>query len=216
MLLCIEGAYYCDIIKSMTQLSNTNLKKKCHLWVVLLFGVIGSLHMSVSFAQSSEPQVLHQLLNLINERFSLMEQTAAIKLSQNLPTYDPAREQHVLADLRDEANDYGLELSSLQQFVQAQMRINVELQNHWHRKWSKEKFDVSKYFEGELNQTVRPRLNDITHKMVAALDDLLDEFDISEHQEQVKNLIDTQLDAPFLTQHHKDQVFYALSSVKRD
>jgi cyclohexadienyl dehydratase len=75
------------------------------------------------------------LPELIYQRLSLMKAVASYKLHENLEVEDLDREKEVLADIRQKALIYGIEIDTCERFFQIQMNAAKDIQQYWIEHW---------------------------------------------------------------------------------
>ncbi len=72
---------------------------------------------------------------LIAERLEMMQEIAAWKRANETPVEDRAREKIVLDTARSDAQELGLDSTSVMPFVQEQMNAAKEVQRCWTKRW---------------------------------------------------------------------------------
>lgn len=90
---------------------------------------------SLFFCQSGFSADLQSIVDLFNQRFALMKQVAADKATNHLPVEDLPQEQKVLAAGVQQAMQEGLQIDSVQPFIQAQMDASKAIQYRYRANW---------------------------------------------------------------------------------
>nr|WP_129955383.1 chorismate mutase [Rahnella sp. RFA10(1/100)] len=87
------------------------------------------------FAASVSTVAISSLTSAMNQRMLDMKDVADYKAAHHLPVEDMIREQSVLTRTREEAEESGLDGSSIQPFIQAQMDVAKAIQYRYFAQW---------------------------------------------------------------------------------
>ena len=120
--------------QSVSKIKARNLGLICHLFIFSL--IIFLCH--PSYAQTIESPSTVSLINLLNQRFALIEQVAANKRDNIDSVYDANREKQVLENAKYEAELNHLDVQRVLQFAQIMMDVSKQLEYayimHWQAK----------------------------------------------------------------------------------
>lgn len=135
-------------------------------------GPIGYLNASDSPSRSmqdveSEKKV-DQLVLLIQKRLSIMHEVARTKWNQNLPIEDKVREQQILDDLVEKANQKGLDKRWMVTFFQAQMDAAKEIQKRDFSNWRQEGLGMFPHVFS-LKDDLRGYIDLLNHEIIVLL-----------------------------------------------
>jgi len=119
---------------SVSKIKARNLGLICHLFILSV--IIFLCH--PSYAQTIESPSTVSLINLLNQRFALIEQVAANKRDNIDSVYDANRETQVLENAKCEAELNHLDVQRVLQFTQIMMDVSKQLEYayimHWQAK----------------------------------------------------------------------------------
>ena len=113
-------------------------------------------------------QTVEPILALIEERLKLAEDVARYKWNVHGKIEDPAREQAIINSLGQQATRQGLPLSWAERFFRAQIDASKTVQRALFTEWQQTqtaRFDNVP----DLTGTTRPKLDELTVKLIAAL-----------------------------------------------
>lgn len=143
------------------------------------------------------------LYGLLRERLALMPSVAAYKWHAGLPVEDADREQAVVADAVLEGLRVAMTLQSSQRLLEAQIAAAKDVQQHWFDAWrAGEPVAAAE----DLALTLRPRLSDLSARIVAAA--------AAAGADHDRARFDRTLDLPGLTPARRDQLYAAVTGVE--
>ena len=120
--------------QSASKIKVRNLGLVCNLFIISLLIFL----YTPSHAQAIESLSTVKLINLLKQRFSLIEQVAANKRENIGSVYDANREKQVLENAKCEAQLNHLDVQSVLQFTQIMMDVSKQLEYayimHWQAK----------------------------------------------------------------------------------
>jgi chorismate mutase len=106
----------------------------CHLFILVFLTAL----CHASYAKALESSSTERLINLLNQRFTLIEQVAANKRENIGSIYDANREIQVLENAKCEAELNHLDIQKMLQFTQIMMDVSKQLEYayimHWQAK----------------------------------------------------------------------------------
>lgn len=121
--------------------------------------------LAVLLAGCSTPQ--GELNSMSERRLALAPEVALYKYSRNLPLYDPARENAILASAQAQARARGINEETARRFFSAQMEASRRVQWAWFDIWRKTSPpDVP---PRDLATDLRPRIDEINRRQIDAL-----------------------------------------------
>ncbi|MEN3943558.1 gamma subclass chorismate mutase AroQ [Prosthecobacter sp. SYSU 5D2] len=132
----------------------------CGLMLLLLSGC--ATHTVTPGSKSSG-----DLPPLIVERLGWMDEVARVKQARSLPVTDPKREAELLAAMEKQAASHELPPEAVRSFFDGQMEAAKVFQNEWLA--THPRGDASAHPLPDLAKDVRPALDDLGQKMLAAL-----------------------------------------------
>lgn len=181
---------------------------------ILIYFALGVHTMSHASLSEDEFTKVSQLMDLVNDRFKLQKEVAAYKHNTNMPSFIPGREQQILADIRNIAITNHLDLQSVQNFIDIQMRASVDVQLKWRSHWKRTDFPTD-YQIKELDNQIRPELSRITKDIVQHIGRNIDTIGNPDNFEDIAKLFSEIIEDPFITGHHRDAILQALVRIKK-
>jgi cyclohexadienyl dehydratase len=145
------------------------------MYALLAWGCSGAAH-AATF-EDPEKEV-REVFDLIQARLALMESVAAWKHVHAAPVADPARELKVLDATVTNATALGIEAGSARQLFSLQIQLARKVQEHFIASWT-----AAGQVPGmtpDLNQELRPRLDDLGERLLHAIYVALPELQKSE------------------------------------
>lgn len=147
-----------------------------HLFTAVL--LMGCADKRVAEIVVGDPRVL-ALGDLMHERLAIADRVAWAKYQDTLPVLDAAREQKVLIQVVAAAKAQGVDPSLAERFFTAQILASRLRQEELIRIWSRGG-TLPTFGPIDLGRDVRPMLDGLTGRMVAALKDFPDSLESRE------------------------------------
>ncbi|MBB5036864.1 chorismate mutase-like protein [Prosthecobacter dejongeii] len=119
---------------------------------------------SLGWADEKAP---NSLTLLVAERLSWMDEVAEVKRAKAAPISDPVREEVLLQAMEKQGKEAGLPPERVRQFFACQILAAKAFQEDWLSRPKPESWRDRPL--PDLTTEVRPRLDDIGHRMIAAL-----------------------------------------------
>jgi cyclohexadienyl dehydratase len=117
---------------------------------------------------SDEASRVDRVLELLDQRLSLMPAVAAWKWQHRAPVSDPAREQAVILAAGKLASPLGLASAPVERLFALQVRLARDAEAGLHTRWRRSGYDFSGRVP-DLKQDLRPQLDHLTHDLLRAL-----------------------------------------------
>jgi chorismate mutase-like protein len=131
-------------------------------------GSVSNMNSQKSAQSSDIDPLLQELLELMRQRLLLMHDVARAKWNMKKPLADTGREQSMLRALAEKGRALGMESEFTSVFFAAQIEASRLLQMEDLRRWKTERRGPFVDAPG-LTQDVRPRIDKLNEKLVAAL-----------------------------------------------
>lgn len=183
-----------------------------NLMLLVLF--LGAQNVAFAKLSDQETKNVSHLLHLVNERFNLQKDVAAYKHNTNMPSFIPGREQQILADVRNTANIHHLDLQTVQNFIDIQMRAAVDVQLKWRSHWKRTDFP-KEYPVKDLQTQIRPALSKLTKQIVEEIGKNIELTSDPDNFEDIAQLFSEIIEDPFITEAHREAVLQALVRIKK-
>lgn len=116
----------------------------------------------------TEQAAVARVLDVADQRMSLMPGVAATKWQTHAPIADPAREQVVIQHSGDLALPFGLAAEPVQRVFEVQVRLAREWEEALTRQWQAHGFNYTGPIPN-LTKQVRPQLDSITTQLLRSL-----------------------------------------------
>ncbi len=131
-------------------------------------------------------QRVDAVLDLMRARLALMQDVARWKWNSGKPVHDPQREVELLERLTGQAQDAGLDTEFARDFFQSQMQASKIIQQAAFEAWQA---DGSKRFADvpDLQTELRPKIGDISHRLVTELAALQEELSSADVQQRIRS-----------------------------
>jgi chorismate mutase len=152
-------------IKSMVKIFTLGLIVLCGCWTGWAQGTADA---PVVRVQGAEKKDLSDLTELIDARLQLMAEVAKSKWNSHGAIEDPVREQKVLDDVRQKAEQAGLPPLWVEHFFREQIEAAKLIQYQLLWKWKQENHGPFADAPDLVTQ-VRPKLDDLSAKMMVSL-----------------------------------------------
>jgi serine protease Do len=110
---------------------------------------------------------VEEVLKLMQQRLAVMKDVAGAKWLAKVPVPDPEREAEVTAQLVKKGEELGLKVTLVRGFVGAQLNASKQLQQSFFEQWRKD--DAPVKVSADLQKDLRPRIDQITNDLLAAL-----------------------------------------------
>jgi cyclohexadienyl dehydratase len=185
-------------------------------WLVAVIAVICPL---TARAQSEQHFLgaqasVDRVLDLADERMSLMPVVAAYKWQNKAPIADPERERVVAARAGEVAGTMGLAPQGVQAFFEAQIRAARETQAALHERWRANGFSYPTPIPS-LADDIRPHLDRLTVELLKAVNLATAELQRPDFVAAYAARAAERLQAEGWTSATRQDVMTALSSVRR-
>ncbi|MBV1881857.1 MAG: gamma subclass chorismate mutase AroQ [Pseudomonadales bacterium] len=159
---------------------------------------------------------LDQLLDLVNQRLSLMKDVAAYKFANNIAIENKQREIVVLRSAMSKSQQNQLQPQSVESFFRLQIQIAKEIQHHWIEHWKKEQgVGVSEKAIPNLSTEIRPKLIKLGQQIVDQLSLALPELHDNTLHTENQTKIETAITVRFISTEMKQQLLHALSMIQK-
>jgi serine protease Do len=112
-------------------------------------------------------QSVEEVLKLMQQRLAVMKDVASAKWLAKVPVADPEREAEVTAQLVKKGEQLGLKNALVRGFVGAQLNASKQLQESFFEQWRKDSAAVK--VSADLQKDLRPKIDQITNDLLAAL-----------------------------------------------
>lgn len=109
-----------------------------------------------------------ELASLARQRLALAPEIAWYKHSNNLPVYDPVRENTLLETVIAEGRAAGLDRETVRRFFSAEMEASRRIQWAWIEGWRKGRLPPGTH-PRDLPSDLRPRIDHINQHQIDAL-----------------------------------------------
>jgi cyclohexadienyl dehydratase len=181
-------------------------------WLVAFIALTACAHAEQRFvnAQASVDRVL----DLADERMSVMPAVAAYKWRNHAPIADPERERVVAARAGEVAATMGLAPQGVQAFFAAQIRAARETQGALHERWRTAGFSFPAPIPS-LERDIRPHLDRLTVELLQAVTLAAAELQRPDFLAAYAARAGERLKAPGWTPAGRQDVLTALSGIRR-
>jgi len=112
-------------------------------------------------------QSVEEVLKLVQQRLAVMKDVASAKWLAKIPVADPEREAEVTAQLVKKGEQLGVKVALVRSFVGAQLSASRQLQESFFEQWRKDNAAVK--VSADLQKDLRPKIDQITNDLLAAL-----------------------------------------------
>jgi chorismate mutase len=135
---------------------------------------------------TAPPQQVDRLLNLIQQRLLIQNDVARNKWNQNNPIEALPREQKLLVHIREQAPTYNVDADTASIFFQWQIFAGklIQIDNFQH--WQTEGVEFFDHVP-DLNQVLRPSLDQLTPEILTALASLAPVLNCSTVQQLIQS-----------------------------
>jgi serine protease Do len=122
---------------------------------------------STTREEENVAQSVEEVLKLMQQRLAVMKDVASAKWLAKVPVADPEREAEVTAQLVKKGEQLGLKNALVRGFVGAQLGASKQLQESFFEQWRKDSAAVK--VSADLQKDLRPKIDQITNDLLAAL-----------------------------------------------
>ena len=152
------------------------------------------------------------LLAILAERLSLMEDVAKAKWQSQLPIHDPEREAALLAKTSGQAHRAGLSPESVRAFLALQMELARAIQSRHFERWSRAGYVAQG--ARDLRREIRPVLDALSERLLPALARALPELTREDFRARHAAEAQKVLRGAGLTQDEVERMLGALAALR--
>jgi serine protease Do len=125
------------------------------------------------------------VLKLMQQRLALMKDVAGAKWSAKLPVADPEREAELTDQLVKKGQELGLAPGVVRGFIAAQLEASRQVQEGFFEQWRKQ--NIEPKASANLHTELRPRIEQISVELLAALAKLQPHLEQATVQERLRD-----------------------------
>jgi len=181
-------------------------------WLLALLALTACAHGEQRFID--EQASVDRVLDLADERMSVMPAVAAYKWQNHAPIADPERERVVAARAGEVAGTMGLAPQGVQAFFDAQIRAARETQGALHARWRTAGFTFPTPIPS-LERDIRPHLDRLTVELLKAVNLATAQLQRPDFLAAYTSRAGERLKAEGWTTATRQDVLTALSTVRR-